>query len=229
MLQDPQTLLCHRLRLRPARGFTLVEILAAMGILAVLVALIFPALSGAIERGRETKCLANHRDIISAVFSFATDNNGWLPGNMIDEGSGKAQFSAQKLSAYRHIPWLKTSAWGAAWSCPLREKGPNFPFSDYAFTMAFFGMGPGYNLLPVKLSVIASPSKSAAFACVTGNYVIFEANAYTGRNGDAGQLSDAHRGGTIITFMDGHSIVGEHFKQGDPRQKWFGLNLPDTP
>lgn len=60
-------------------GFTLVEMLVALAIMAVLVALLFPALAGTTESGRRAKCLGNLRQIGAATFAFAADNNGELP------------------------------------------------------------------------------------------------------------------------------------------------------
>jgi prepilin-type N-terminal cleavage/methylation domain-containing protein len=62
--------------LRAARkGFTLVELLIVIGIIAVLIAILMPALSAAKESARRVQCANNLKQIGAAVTMFATDNN----------------------------------------------------------------------------------------------------------------------------------------------------------
>jgi prepilin-type N-terminal cleavage/methylation domain-containing protein/prepilin-type processing-associated H-X9-DG protein len=60
-------------------GFTLVELLVVVSILALLAALLFPALASAQERSRRTVCLSNLRQIGLAVRAYAIDNDGKIP------------------------------------------------------------------------------------------------------------------------------------------------------
>jgi prepilin-type N-terminal cleavage/methylation domain-containing protein len=60
-------------------GFSLVELLVVMAIIAVLVALLLPALSGAAGRARQTKCLANCQQIGIALLTYGESNKTWLP------------------------------------------------------------------------------------------------------------------------------------------------------
>ena len=62
------------------RGFTLVELLVVIGIIAVLIGLLLPALGAAREAANATKCLANLRSAAQALHIYVSENNGWLPG-----------------------------------------------------------------------------------------------------------------------------------------------------
>jgi prepilin-type N-terminal cleavage/methylation domain-containing protein/prepilin-type processing-associated H-X9-DG protein len=60
-------------------GFTLVELLVVIGIIATLIALLLPVLSRARESARRIACAANLRSIGQGFFLYATDNKGDLP------------------------------------------------------------------------------------------------------------------------------------------------------
>jgi prepilin-type N-terminal cleavage/methylation domain-containing protein/prepilin-type processing-associated H-X9-DG protein len=65
---------------RPSRAaFTLVELLVVIGIIAVLVAILVPALARARTASRRTACLSNLRQIGIAVHDYAIANNGCIP------------------------------------------------------------------------------------------------------------------------------------------------------
>lgn len=61
------------------RGFTLVELLVVIGIIAVLTAILFPVFARVRAKGRQTHCLSNVRQIGVAVLAYAADHEGWAP------------------------------------------------------------------------------------------------------------------------------------------------------
>jgi prepilin-type N-terminal cleavage/methylation domain-containing protein/prepilin-type processing-associated H-X9-DG protein len=66
-------------RHRFSPGFTLVELLVVISIIAILVTILLPALSAINETAQRTVCMTNLRTLSQASYSYANEYNGFLP------------------------------------------------------------------------------------------------------------------------------------------------------
>ncbi|HEV2295207.1 MAG TPA: type II secretion system protein [Tepidisphaeraceae bacterium] len=87
-------------------GFTLVELLVVIGIIAILVAILLPALQSARKQAAAVKCAAQMREIGTAFQMYSMENKGWWPVG-VRQSSG-----ADPYSLYDHV---FTNSFGPYW------------------------------------------------------------------------------------------------------------------
>jgi prepilin-type N-terminal cleavage/methylation domain-containing protein/prepilin-type processing-associated H-X9-DG protein len=75
------------------KKFTLIELLVVIAIIAILAAMLLPALSSARASAKSAKCMANLKQIGSAIGMYADDNDDWIvPGQRREyDAKGKAK------------------------------------------------------------------------------------------------------------------------------------------
>jgi prepilin-type N-terminal cleavage/methylation domain-containing protein len=79
-------------------GFTLIELLVVIAIIAILAAILVPAVQDALDRARQLHCTSNLRGVGNCFFQFAGDHKGHLPGSS-DSGTGPADWQGPWIGA----------------------------------------------------------------------------------------------------------------------------------
>jgi len=93
-------------RRSPRQGFTLIELMIVIGLIALLAGILLPSFQRARVRANLTTCGENLRNLATAVSMYQTDNAGLLPReNVISNGSSTGGYITSSFTQLRrYVP-----------------------------------------------------------------------------------------------------------------------------
>jgi prepilin-type processing-associated H-X9-DG protein/prepilin-type N-terminal cleavage/methylation domain-containing protein len=201
------------------RAFTLVELLVVIGILALLIAILLPALTVANEQAKSVQCLSNLRQLGLAAQMYVMRSGGSYP--IAQDGTAEWDFKIENGQVLPGILW-----WGSASlkiqqcpSCEIKSPTVTDPFTGYNYNTSYIGHGTGeFHVAPAKASRVKRSSEVAIFGDGgyfggTNKYMRAPLTDNPVTDGDtiglatraAGTQAFRHRGRTNVLFCDGHA------------------------
>ena len=115
----------------PPAGFTLIELLVVIAIIAILAAMLLPALSRAKQKGQQAVCLSNLKQIGLAFALYLNDNNGRFADRRDLKSSLPGGYHpwttwppSDPRGGWAAVVLKDSGASDALWSCPLAINSP---------------------------------------------------------------------------------------------------------
>ena len=202
-----------------SKAFTLIELLVVIAIIAVLMAVLMPALGRAREQGKRAVCLNNERQLTLAWIMYADENegkicaanvghsdDGWVAEMDRDDPIADQIASMQAGRLYPYCQNLKL------YKCPTGVRGEMRTYSIVSSMNTNIGSSEKGEVFKNKTR-IRRPGERIVFVD-EGRISNFAFNVHY----DEPRWKDLpplrHGDGTNFSFVDGHA---EYWKWGDPR------------
>lgn len=213
-------------------AFTLVELLVVIGIIAVLMGVLLPALSAARESSRRAVCASNLRQLHLACVSYATENGNWLPPAHTDFIPAKPagrhnlhRWHGTREEVSRPFDFAGSPLWkylraGGIRACPNFDPPTNgFEVSagGYGYNNHYLGSttgDKGFHITwvnrPARLAAIRRPAETIMFADVAIaqpqliEYSFVEPPLSFYGTESSPSMHFRHRGFCNIVWVDGH-------------------------
>jgi prepilin-type N-terminal cleavage/methylation domain-containing protein len=206
------------------RAFTLVELLVVIAVLAILAALLLPALARAKERGRQASCINSVRQQTLAVLMYADENSDVLPPTAYNDANDNEVDWPTLLDPYlNYVAKIHL--------CPSDR---NSQINSYGLNeLAFVDLTDPDPGPPMRLASFHSPTLSIMqgdigteddFVTPRPDTLKLTAPGSSLNDDEDARPSTRHLGRCDLGFMDGHGehlLLNQFYTNQTPTNKWF--------
>ena len=209
--------------MKRTRAFTLIELLVVIAVIAILAALLLPALARASENGRQTFCINSEHQQAIAVFMYAQDHDDVLPPVAYQDAAGNVTNWPALLDPYLRSIRLHV--------CPtdLLAKSNSYGLNELAFVdLTDDGSPP-----PNKLTEFKTPTDTLMMGDLgTADDLVTPRPDTLKMVAPASAINDdkdarpfaRHSSRCDVGFMDGHAgyrRLGQFYTNQMPPNRWF--------
>ena len=238
-----------RTRKRTSRGFTLIELMVVIAIIAILAGILFPVFAGARDKADQIACISNMRQIGMAFHMYANDWNELLPPQVVDAATGELGYRnwsygwnnmpstpTVKASIAYLVYALEPYMQDAIWFCPndVWRKVGTQPFGTPARAQAgeiSYSYAVQWNTWLDNPALFHDPNCPAwmnqPVDLVRPNLsqqLLMVGNGLPDAPGpDLTNYQFAHARGCNALYLDGHSkfLAGSHYGLSHPPLVWY--------
>jgi len=243
--------LCDRAEARSERGFTLIELLVVIAIIAILAAMLLPALAKAKQKAQGIMCLNNTKQLALAWLLYAQDNsdrcvynkgttgtdlNNWV-GNVMSWGSDPSNTNVTFLTDAKLGPYMSKSI--GSYKCPAdvvpSAVGP--PTRSIPMNAFVGNKGDGQPINSswaqfLKTTAIPKPTDIFVFLdehpdSINDGWFVFCSGGNPAERDSWSDLpASYHNGACGFSFADGHSQIKKWLVASTKKAVHSGFGFP---